>query len=343
MEQKRSYETQTQISPLQIPKSFQSPRFSVDDPDGYIYLEENGYVVFKDVATEAQIELGKNLAWDYLEGLSVGISRHDEKTWNTQHWPDPFGNGIVAADGVGHCELLWMVRGIPEVKKIFATIWKTNDLITSFDGFCLHRPYEYNSAWKTKGNWYHLDQNGWYKPSKLCVQGFLNFCPAGPEDGGLVVVPKSHTLFNSIFKDRPILKKRSDWITLGNDKKLWEHDLPQAGLAPIKVCCEPGDFVLWDSRTIHTNTSANTVRPVPMNGLLSPRRLVTYVCMTPASRLTEESRRKRIQCYEFGMTTTHWPEEANVPGIRKNRKDLKYIPPALTPEQKQLIPLNNEK
>jgi len=298
-------------------------------------------VVFKEVANEAEIELGKNLAWDFIEGLGVGISRHDEKTWNT-NWPDPFSNGIVASDAVGHCKLLWMVRGIPNVKKIYSKIWKTNDLITSFDGFCFHRPYEYNKTWKTKSNWYHLDQNGWHKPSKLCVQGFLNFFPGGPDDGGLVVVPKSHSLFNDIFKDRPNLKKHSDFIVLSHDKKLWEHDLPNTGLYPIKVCCEPGDFVLWDSRTIHTNSSANTLRPFPKEGLLSPRRLVTYVCMTPASRLTEETRQKRIQCYEMGMTTTHWPEEANLPGLRKNREGLKFLPPELTPEQKKLIPINNE-
>jgi len=327
--------------PSQAAKPFQSPRFNVDDPQGYVYLEENGYAVFKNVANEAQIELGKSLVWDYLESLGVGISRHDEKTWDTPDWPDPFGKGIVASEGVGHCELLWMVRGIPNVKKIFSMIWKTNDLISSFDGFCIHRPFEYNQKWKTRSHWYHLDQNGWYKPSKLCVQGFLNFYPAGPDDGGLLVVPKSHTIFNSIFKDRPALKKCSDWITLHNDKKLWTHDLPSSGLSPIKVCCEPGDFVLWDSRTIHANCGANTARPYPKIGLLSPRRLVTYVCMTPTSRLTEDLRKKRIQCFEMGMTTTHWPEESNVPGSRQNREGYQFTPPNLSPEQKQLIPLNN--
>jgi len=43
----------------------------------------------------------------------------------------------------------------------------------------------------------------------------------------------------------------------------------------------------------------------------------------------------------MGLTTTHWPEEANVPGLRKNREDLKFIRPELTPEQKKLIPMNN--
>jgi len=61
--------------------------------------------------------------------------------------------------------------------------------------------------------------------------------------------------------------------------------------------------------------------------------------MTPRSRLTPETLQKRIQCYENGQTTTHWPEEANVPSARRNHSDVKYTPIVLSPEQKELIPL----
>jgi len=295
-------------------------------------------VVFKNVADEAQIQTGKNLAWDYLENLGGGISRNDVETWNSPKWPNPFGNGIVPSGGVGQCELLWFARGLPKVQQIYAGIWGTPDLITSFDGFCFHRPYEYNTSWKTKTNWYHLDQNGHFKPGKLCVQGFLNFYPSGPDDGGLLVIPKSHTIFNQIFKDRPSFRKRDDFIVLSSDHQLWSRDLPHAGLSPIKICCQPGDFVLWDSRTIHANGPANTSRPFPESGILDPRRLVTYVCMTPLSRLTPEVAQRRIECYQQGFTTNHWPEESLVPASRKDH-GLVYNPIPLTREQKKLIPM----
>jgi len=316
------------------------PRFEVSDIKGYEYLEENGYVVFKGVANEEEIETGKRLAWDYLEELGVGIDRNNLQSWNTSSWPDPFGKGIITGDGVGQCALLWFARSIPAVKQIYSNIWNAQNLITSFDGFCIHRPFEYNASWKTKSEvWYHLDQNGHHKPGKLCIQGFLNFYPSGPDDGGLVLIPKSHTIFNKIFRDRPFLKKRDDFIVLSSDNQLWTKDLPYHGLSPIKVCCQPGDFVLWDSRTIHSNCSAKTARDLPANPqeILPPRRLVTYVCMTPASRLTPEITQKRIQCYLTGQTTSHWPEEANTPSVRKNRAN--YQPVDLTPQQKELIPL----
>jgi len=170
------------------------------------------------------------------------------------------------------------------------------------------------------------------------VQGFLNFYEGGLEDGGLEVVPKSHTIFNKIFSDRPNWKSRSDFITLATDKKLWEQDTKEAGLSPIKVCCKAGDFVLWDSRTIHSNSPATSARKAPEDGSTLPlRRLVAYICMTPTKRLKPDVIEKRITAYKKGLTTSHWPEECNTPSARSNSKP--YKPIELTAEQKELIPL----
>jgi len=314
-------------------------RFDINDEEGYKFLEENGFVVFKDVATPEELEKGQGLCWDFLEGLGVGISRNDIQSWNVEGWPNPFANGIVPGAGVGQSAFLWFVRGLPSVKTIFSKIWNTDELITSFDGLCIHRPFEYDATWKTRSSmWYHLDQNGHNKPGRICVQGFLNFYPAGIHDGGLVVVPKSHTIFNQIFKNRKWLAKRQDFISLSNDRQLWEYEVPNAGLKPIIVCAEAGDFVLWDSRTIHCNSPADTLREIPTDGtILPPRRLVAYVCMTPRARLTPECQEARVKCYKTGQTTSHWPEDVTVAAVRKNHK--RYKPIELSEEQKKLIPL----
>lgn len=52
-------------------------------------------------------------------------------------------------------------------------------MATGFDGFCMHRPFEYNDKWRTQTGWYHLDQNGAHKPDRICVQGFVNYYDAG--------------------------------------------------------------------------------------------------------------------------------------------------------------------
>eukprot|EP00005_Dracoamoeba_jomungandri_P005263 CAMPEP_0174251554 /NCGR_PEP_ID=MMETSP0439-20130205/1338_1 /TAXON_ID=0 /ORGANISM="Stereomyxa ramosa, Strain Chinc5" /LENGTH=374 /DNA_ID=CAMNT_0015331895 /DNA_START=40 /DNA_END=1164 /DNA_ORIENTATION=+ len=314
------------------------PRFDIEDDAGYEYLEENGYVVFKDVANPQEIQQGISLAWDYLEGLVPGLDRNDVDTYFSPQWPDPFKKGIIAADSVGQCAFLWFCRGNPNVQRIYSKIWGTENLITSYDGFCMHRPIEYSEEWRTGVGWYHVDQNGLNKPNKACVQGFLNFYDSMEEDGGLVVVPQSPKIFKSIFKSRPHFKNRRDYITLSKDRALWRDELPAAGLRPIKVCAKAGDFVLWDSRTIHCNAPATSLREIPDGAILPPRRLVAYVCMTPADNLDSSVITRRINAYLTGQTTSHWPEDCLVEKNRRQTIDG-YVPLDLAPEQKKLIPM----
>eukprot|EP01087_Luapelamoeba_hula_P006035 TRINITY_DN16188_c0_g1_i1.p1 TRINITY_DN16188_c0_g1~~TRINITY_DN16188_c0_g1_i1.p1 ORF type:complete len:378 (+),score=58.36 TRINITY_DN16188_c0_g1_i1:52-1134(+) len=315
------------------------PRFDVEDPAAYQYLEENGYVVIKDVLTPDEIEKGRGLAWDFMEGRpDSAIKRNDPATWTDESgWPDKYGKGIIVEDAAGHSEFLWFVRGVPNVQRVYQRVWDTENLITSYDGFCMFRPAEYNDKWLTATGWYHIDQNGITKPSKTCVQGFVNFYDAGPTDGGLVVVPKSPTIFNSLFKN-PAYAKSGDFVRMQN--AVWSYEA--AALSPIKVCAKAGDMVLWDSRTIHCNTPPTTFRPIPADGSVLPlRRLVAYVCMTPASRLTPELIYQRQNAYEFGHTSTHWPEECNVAG-RTNHSKRAYKKVPLSASQRALIPLYDE-
>ena len=125
-----------------------------------------------------------------------------------------------------------------------------------------------------------------------------------------------------------------------------------SGYRSIKICCSPGDFVVWDSRVVHCGSASSKPRPLPEDGSSLPlRRIVAYVCMTPASRyelllkndinpknrLTPEILAKRQDAYYQGHTTSHWPEEC-LSGLRKNTND-NYKPPVLTEAQQKLIPL----
>jgi len=287
-----------------------------------------------------QVEEGRSLAWDFIEGLPLSrIKRDDPTTWDDK-WPDPYGNGIVVHDAVGHSEFMWFNRGLRTVQTIYSTIWNDSNLATGFDGFCMHRPFEYNDKWRTQTGWYHLDQNGAHKPDRICVQGFVNYYDAGEKDGGLVVVPGSHKIFTDIFKNRPELTACGDFIRLnkfGPDSP-WQNEIAEADLGPIKVCAKAGDMVLWDSRMIHCNSPATTARVLPEDGSILPlRRLVAYVCMTPASRLTPTAIAKRHEAYFKGHTSSHWPEEISTAG--RTNKNKQYKPPVLSENQRALIPL----
>ena len=86
---------------------------------------------------------------------------------------------------------MWRARALPRVRDAFAAIWGTHDLLTSFDGANVFRPWNDRPEWRTDGGWYHVDQ-GTAKQGCHCVQGLLTLTDASYHTGGLVVVPGSH-------------------------------------------------------------------------------------------------------------------------------------------------------
>ncbi|CAF1504828.1 unnamed protein product [Didymodactylos carnosus] len=156
--------------------TFMSPRFSTefseDISNGIAYLEEHGYVVWKDIANENEIKKAYDLFWDWAEQYG----EHDISRYNVASWRDlPCNNrGIIWNGGIGQSHFLWYIRGLPNVKKVFSTIWNDDKLLVSYDGCSVFRPSAYNPTWQTEGGWYHVDQNPKEKPGKECIQGLFS-------------------------------------------------------------------------------------------------------------------------------------------------------------------------
>jgi hypothetical protein len=148
----------------------QSPRFSVNDDaqiqQGIEHLNENGYAVFSNVLSPDEITSNIDLLWKHFESLlpPYRIKRDDAKTWDNA-WPGSPHVGIISDDGFGQSQFMWSVRGNPNVKKIFAQIWQTPELLVSFDAAGCFRDWHLNPTWKTTSGWYHCDQ----------VSSFLRF------------------------------------------------------------------------------------------------------------------------------------------------------------------------
>lgn len=107
--------------------------------------------------------------------------------------------------------------------------------------------------------WPHVDQNP-KRTGLQCVQGILNFAPNGPKDGGLIVMKGSSKLMPVFFKTHPEVVDRatwgsSDWFGFDKEEVKWFED---RGCSILKVCAEPGDVILWDSRTMHYNCVPET-------------------------------------------------------------------------------------
>jgi hypothetical protein len=133
--------------------------------------------------------------------------------------------------------------------------------------------------------------------------------PANETTGGLMVIPHSHHQFHQL---------RSIWKKSGNNSKIpVDHSILRNGYG-LLIHAEPGDLLLWDSRTIHCNSPSFISPPLPLhgnqNGLLL--RMVSYICMTPVALATnrDELIEQRWHAFRYRLTTSHWPHEFQLMG-----------------------------
>mmetsp|Transcript_41786 Transcript_41786/g.99114 ORF Transcript_41786/g.99114 Transcript_41786/m.99114 type:complete len:331 (-) Transcript_41786:231-1223(-) len=289
------------------------PRFKNLDAEAKSYLESEGYVVIS-VLDENEVQEARLLFWDFWEQLDHHVSRSDPMSWGRL---DDFihkDTGIINSYGIGQSRLLWYLRGLPAVRAVFQELWETDDIITSFDGAGLFRPWNIDPAWKTNGGWFHVDQSPRRK-GRACVQGLVTLYDQDTSTGGLVVVPGSHR------HHQALCRSTATGVVLGfagtDFIPVPSRSFASRGLRPRLVDCRAGDIVLWDSRTVHCNCPA-AEPPPPPGPDEGPQmlRAVAYICMVPRTWATEEALQRRRACFEMRETTTHWPHEPRVPSSR---------------------------
>jgi ectoine hydroxylase-related dioxygenase (phytanoyl-CoA dioxygenase family) len=199
-----------------------------------------------------------------------------------------------------HEKMAWEARTEPKVVQIFEKLWETNELLTSFDGMNISLPRRKDIAWSP---WPHCDQNPERKGMQA-VQGLLNYAPNGPKDGGLMLMKGSSKLFDEFFAQKreafdhevappPELKYMDLFLFSQKDVKWFE----ERGCELFKVNMEPGDFVLWDSRTMHYAEHPQGTQI----------RHVQYICMTPRRFAGEDDLKLKKECFDKWLGTTHWP------------------------------------
>jgi hypothetical protein len=302
----------------------QSLRFDISETaDWMAHLDEHGYCVIAQVADAEAVEKAKSLMWDFLENAPGSkVKRDDSLTWGTCDWLPSSQNGILGSHGFGQSEFCWHTRLLPAVKQIFAAIWGCDDLIVSFDGGNIFRPWAQQPEWRTEGSWWHVDQNVSLpgKQTRVSVQGLVTFTDAHPGTGGLCVIPGSHKQHQSVCE-----RACSDKLS-GNFVLIQPGD-PCLETGARLVCAKAGDLVLWDSRCIHCNTPGIQHQPtesadsgadpklefatMPIEANAQLLRVVGYVCMTPASWATQDVLSKRKVAFLENMTLDHWPHEVH--------------------------------
>jgi hypothetical protein len=197
------------------------------------------------------------------------------------------------------------------VKKVYAHIWNTQQLLVSFDGCGIFRDWRYNPTWKTNGGWNHVDQNPKIKPDRCCIQGLFSLTDQNEKTGGLIVYPRTHLRFTELSD---VTKNSRDGLMVPDT-----HSIMNQGKTLGKlVHCRAGDLILWDSRTVHCNSPAVAIEERNKDEPVDFIRIVAYVSMSPSSfihgQTLEEFQEKRKQMVENNCTLTHWSTELALGG-----------------------------
>lgn len=261
-------------------------------------LEEKGFTIIPSALTSEEIELAKNMFYDWENSVENLEKMHDTI--------DP--HGIFKFHEVGHQEFAWFIRTRPKIIRIFKKLWQTDSLVVSFDGAC-HIPKKFSKRDKI---WTHTDQS----PKCVglnCYQSFVAL--TDNSERTLVVYESSHLLHEKYFKDRNICDSKN-WHLIDHDYLEKIKDLKRV----LKV--NAGDLVIWDSRTFHQNQYGAPD---------SEERIVQYVCYLPKNdeKNTETQKIKREKYFLERRTTSHWPYPIKVNSLQPqtygdNRRLIDY-------------------
>ena len=192
----------------------------------------------------------------FFEGLGTGVTLSEElselqELCPRSRWVVNVG-GLCHNFGVAWLPEVWEVRAHHNVRRMFEAIWGQSELACSFDGVNVDRP-KVETPRKPPVLGLHTDQSPHSSPAdvRYCVQSALSLTPTVAASGGTTVMPGSHRHHRDLLLHQfPVAEKeyKKDWISLTDD--MVAH-LVARGCPVVHVETQPGDLVLWDSRTIH--------------------------------------------------------------------------------------------
>ncbi|KAL6910050.1 hypothetical protein GGI43DRAFT_419603 [Trichoderma evansii] len=273
-------------------------------------LVSQGYAVVKGAVPLERASYYQQKAFEWLRSFDTSLDFEDLSTWRKAQLPVQTDKNTYENYGVVHERFMWEARMEPGVLDAFSKIWGTDELLASFDSLNI-------TLLNLK-----IARVPW-------PYGIINLSHAGPEDGSLVVIPGSHTLVEEFF-DTKTDPASWEWRDnrYFNDKDMdWFRG---HGLEPRRVIAEPGDLILWDSRTIHwggePTEKSHTIRTV------------IYAAYAPATLATKEAITEKQKIFDANGATTHWPHD-NI-----KLRDLKaQLPDGTTDPRDRSEPLEKAK
>lgn len=259
-------------------------------------LATQGYTVVKGAIPLGRAQQYQQKAFEWMQSFDSGLDFKNASTWDIERLPIQTKLNTYEHYSVVHEKFMWEARMEPGVLEAFAKVWGTDELLVSFDSLNITLP----NLKPVRDPWPHVDQAP-RKRGLHCVQGIINLSHAGPKDGSLIVIPGSHRQIEEFFdtKTDPSTWEWKDNRYFSKDDMAW---FEQRGIKPVKVLAEPGDLILWDSRTIHWGGE-----PEPAKSDVV--RTVIYAAYAPAKMASPEALTEKKKVFSLNGATTHWPHD----------------------------------
>lgn len=285
-------------------------------------LQSQGFAVIKNAIDPEKARYYQQKALDWLKSFDTPLDFDDPSTWKAENLPVQSKINSFNGYSVVHERFMWEARMEPKILDAFAKIWGTDELLVSFDALNVTLPNRQDKP--AQKRWPHVDQSP-LRRGLHCVQGVINLSHAGPEDGSLIVLPRSNTVNEEFFDTQtdPSTWEKKDIRFFSEEEMKWLED---RDMKPMKVLAEPGDLILWDSRTAHWGGE-----PTAKSNMI---RTVIYASYSPASLASKESIERKKEAFETFRATTHWAHD-NI-AIRNN---VVYLPDGTVDPRNRSKPL----
>lgn len=233
---------------------------------------ENGFAVNPKVISESKAAQYQKAAFEWLKSFeNPALDLSDPQSWTQANLPFVSSINTFNHYGVVHERFMWDIRQEQSIIDVFAHFWQTEELLVSFDALNITLPRR--PGHNQRAPWPHVDQSP-FRTGRQCIQGIVSLSESGPDDGGLIVYPRTHNAIQDFFQAHTDKTQwdTKDFYKFGTEQISW---FESRGFQAQKIVAGPGDLIIWDSRLIHwgaePNASSNTIRTA------------TYVSYAPAA------------------------------------------------------------
>lgn len=266
------------------------------------FFQENGYVVVRDAAPQANLDATIDAIWSFLE-----MDRNNPEDW--YHEPHRPG-GMVE---IYQHQALWDNRQNPRVYQAFVDIWGTERLWVSIDRACMKPPRHPAYPQYDHKGFIHWDADLSHLPVPFGVQGVLYLADTAANQGGFQCIPGMH---------REVI----EWMELPDaERPPKPPDFSARTAVPIPG--KAGDLLIWHRLLPHGNghNTANAAR------------FAQFISMSPARANSQEARARRVEAWQ----NRHTPGGKPFPGDPREWEQRNQQTAKLTPLGRKLLGLDS--